>query len=511
MLRHAIRRLLWTLPTLLGISVLAFLLLSLVPDPTDSPTVQATMSPHDLAKRRRERFLDRPRFIDPAPTDVRLRATAAVAAIADDGPLAEEARHELARLGGAALPHVLPGLDALGPEPRTRVALALAPIARRMGLAQSEEASDPARSVAFWTRFWDDRSIEFRQAVVRSAVRRLARYGSEPRAVELHALDTFALAEVLAALELPHDAASLDRARALVAIAAHATDRPDLIGPAADFVAARQCVERWRAFWSVYGADYVVLAGPSRVVAMIVETRYGKWALGALTQRLGIGADGRPVLDELARRAPVTLTLVFGSIALGYAVALLAGSLGAASRQRGADYALVALILTIYALPTAIGAVLLARFADATAMPLFAGVVLLALTLVAAPSLQQRSALRAALEQEWVRAAVGRGSSRLRAAVVHALPSALLPLVTLAALEAPMALGGAFVVERVFGLDGLGEATLRAVAARDTSWLMAIALLASAAAAAGVILTDVAYELLDPSLRSAVLPRARRT
>ena len=78
LLRHAIRRLLWTFPTLLGVSVLAFLLLSFVPDPTDDPAVAAAMSPAALAARRRERFLDRPRFVEPAPLDVRSRAAAAV-------------------------------------------------------------------------------------------------------------------------------------------------------------------------------------------------------------------------------------------------------------------------------------------------------------------------------------------------------------------------------------------------------------------------------------------------
>ena len=92
LLRHAIRRLLWTFPTLLGVSVLAFLLLSFVPDPTDDPAVAAAMSPAALAARRRERFLDRPRFVEPAPLDVRSRAAAAVAAIVDGGPGAEAAR-----------------------------------------------------------------------------------------------------------------------------------------------------------------------------------------------------------------------------------------------------------------------------------------------------------------------------------------------------------------------------------------------------------------------------------
>jgi ABC-type dipeptide/oligopeptide/nickel transport system permease component len=93
---------------------------------------------------------------------------------------------------------------------------------------------------------------------------------------------------------------------------------------------------------------------------------------------------------------------------------------------------------------------------------------------------------------------------------VHGLRNALLPVVTLAVLEPPLALGGAFVIEHVFGLHGLGEATILAVRARDTNWLMALSIFTAAIAALGVIATDLAYVLIDPRLAHAVLSRRRR-
>jgi ABC-type dipeptide/oligopeptide/nickel transport system permease component len=129
---------------------------------------------------------------------------------------------------------------------------------------------------------------------------------------------------------------------------------------------------------------------------------------------------------------------------------------------------------------------------------------------VAAPARQARSALAFVLSKDFVRAAVARGASRTRAVVAHGLRNAMLPVVTLAALEAPIVLGGAFVVERVFGLPGLGEATIRAVAERDTSWLMALSIFTAAGAAVGVIVTDLAYAVIDPRLASAVFSRSGR-
>jgi ABC-type dipeptide/oligopeptide/nickel transport system permease component len=525
MLRHALRRLLWTLPTLFGVSVICFLVLSFVPDPTDDPRVAGALSHAEIARLRRERFLDLPRFINPAPRDVRVHALEAVAAIAaagegrtperSEGSIAhvtgaEIAAAEIRRLGGAALPHVLPALDGLAPEPRTRVALALAPVAARMRLPKAEEAADPARAVAFWTRFWDDRGIEFRAASVRSAVRRLVRYGSASRAAELRELDTFALDQVLDALEEPHDPATFEQARALIDLAADVAERDDRIAPGDGLPAARACVTRWKTFWNVYRSDYVVLAGPSRVAAMVIETRYGKWALGAVTHRFGVAAGGERVLDELTRRAPVTLTLVFGAIALAYALAIPLGALSAASRGRKTDLVIACAVLALAVVPTAVVAVFAAAHfggGGELALP----IAVLALALIAAPTRQQRSALAAVLSQDFVRAATARGAGRFRAIVVHGLRNALLPVVTLAALEPPMALGGAFVVERVFGLHGIGESTILAVQARDMSWLMALSIAAAGVAALGVIVTDLAYVLIDPRLGDAVLARKGRT
>ncbi|WP_438019264.1 ABC transporter permease subunit [Sorangium sp. So ce315] len=505
MLRHALRRLLWTLPTLVGVSLLTFFVLSFVPDPTDDPLLASSLSSAELARLRRERFLDLPRFVNLDPRDVRLRALEATRAIAAGGDGAAAAADELRRLGGAALPHILP-LDALAPEPRTRVALALAPVAARMGLPRAEEAADPAHAVAFWTRFWDDRGIEFRPASVRSAVRRLVRYGSASRAAELRELDTFALQPVIAALQPPRDAATLAQARALVDVAAHITEIDDRIAPGEDLAEARACVTRWKSFWNVYRSDFEVFSGPTRLAATVLDTRYGKWALGAVTHRLGVAATGEPVLDELARRAPVTLTLVFGAIALAYAVAVPLGALSAASRGRRSDSAIAAAVLTLAVLPTAVVAVAAALLSGG-ARSLLLPTCLIALSLIAAPTRQQRAALVAVLTQDFIRAARARGAGAARAIAVHGLRNSVLPVVTLAVLEPPMALGGAFVVERVFELHGLGELTLLAVQARDVSWLMAISIGAAGIAALGVIATDLAYVLVDPRLGPAVLSR----
>jgi ABC-type dipeptide/oligopeptide/nickel transport system permease component len=509
MLAHALRRLLWSFPALIGISIVTFLFLSYVPDITDDPAVIAGLTKAELSRLRRERFLDLPRFLNLAPRDVRTRADALVDAItaeATDAAARAEARAELARLGGAALPFVLPRLDALSPERRKDLALALAPIARRMGHA-SPDVDDPARAVAFWTRFWDDRGVEFRRASVRSAVGRLVRYGSTSRAADLYELDTFVLDDVLGVLGPPEDAGGVRRARALVEVAAHVTGRDDRIAPGDDVAAARACVERWQAYWAVYRSDFVADTGLARVADMALETRYGKWAYEAVTHRFGKSAAGAPVLDEIEARVPVTLLVVFGAIALAYTLAVPLGAIGALTRGRRIDNVLMLGVLLLYATPTAVIAMMARGLAGGKAL---AAIAILAPALVAAPTAQQRSALLLAMSQDYVRAAVARGSSERRAVLVHGLRNALVPIATLATLEGPMALGGAFVVERVLSLRGIGELTMLAVQQRDIAWLMAISMSAALIAAVFVVFADLAVGAVDPRLASAVLGRKGR-
>jgi ABC-type dipeptide/oligopeptide/nickel transport system permease component len=252
------------------------------------------------------------------------------------------------------------------------------------------------------------------------------------------------------------------------------------------------------------------MTGTSRLAATVLETRYGKWAFGAVTQRLGRGADGVPVLDAFILRAPITLAIVFGAIALAYAAGIPLGALAAATRGGKRDLTVACIVFGLYAIPTAVIAILVVRALPSSAAGIVAATVVLSLSLVAAPARQARSALAFVLSTDFVRAALSRGASHTRVVVVHGLRNALLPVVTLAALEAPIALGGAFVVERIFGLQGLGEATIRAVAERDTSWLMALSIFAAAAAAVGVVVTDLAYAIIDPRLTHSVFSGSRR-
>jgi ABC-type dipeptide/oligopeptide/nickel transport system permease component len=520
MLRYALRRTLWAIPTLFGISLVVFFVTTLVPDPAaDLPRraaalVAADPSAYDaLEEQRRRRFLDLPPAFNGHPDDVRTRALAAMRHVADDDASSALGSHQLARLGGAALPFVAPELDKLAPAARARVALALAPIGERMQVAPDDELEDANEAVLFWTRFWEDHALDFTGPALHRAVHRLVLHASDLRERDLVEVDTFALSEVIPAMSATDDREAI---RALAALASHATGRSGSIPFDADDDDLHRAVAGWQAWWQVHESDFVAYEGAPRVAAAILDTRYGKWILGAAAGHLGISAvDGLPIAEKLRTRAPLTLLLTLFALVASFALAVPVGALVAWWRGRPVDRTIAFVLFAAYSLPTFWTAQLLAHsyaFAARTGAPspegypwgrLTAPVIALSLASVAALSRYQRAATLETIVLDYVRTAKAKGASATRQVLVHALRNAMLPTVTLAGLQFPALLGGAFVVEEVFAVPGMGYETIRAVEAHDVPWLVAIALVTAVITTFALIASDVAYGALDPRLRGA--------
>jgi peptide/nickel transport system permease protein len=104
--------------------------------------------------------------------------------------------------------------------------------------------------------------------------------------------------------------------------------------------------------------------------------------------------------------------------------------------------------------------------------------------------------------EHYVLAARARGCSMSRAMWVHALPNALLPLVTVVGMSLPFLVSGSLVVEVVFAWPGMGRAMYEAALARDVPLLMGGTLVAATAVVAGNLAADVLYAVVDPRVRT---------
>jgi peptide/nickel transport system permease protein len=428
--------------------------------------------------RRISPFASLPPFFNRTPVGVRELSAVAVRAVARGGPSATPAASELARLGGAALPYVLPALDSLDPDSRVRVALALTPVALRMEVAAPEDLISGDQAVLFWTRFWQDRAIDFRAPAVQHLTTRLAERAIALRREDLIHVDTFALPALIDALgevTTEEDAARVER---LSSVLSHVTGVPALLPSDADTTQARRAVDTWRDFWELHGSEYSTLNGPRRLAATFAETQYGKWMADVLRGGLGRTRGGETALSLVERSLPTTLFLLLIGLGGGFSLAVAWARFERRASTLTSRYASVIAGTALAAIPCAT----FVRLLSSSHAGYVSAASLVMLTTAA-----------------WVSRHLSR--SALSPGHVAPLASAFAVSAPLGATYPPFVLSAIVLVELQFRLPGLGAAAARALGSGDVNAWMA----ASLALALATLLLRQTADLLRPRLT------ARRT
>jgi peptide/nickel transport system permease protein len=287
--------------------------------------------------------------------------------------------------------------------------------------------------------------------------------------------------------------------------------------------------------WHAPGGPAVGLLGEHAAAGQVEEVaaRYGLdrpglevwlgWMGRLLQGDLGLSwREQRPVLALILERLPVTLSLTIPAAALA---ALAGTALGVAASARPSrwpaacfaalhampGFVVAQVLVAVFALwlgllpvqgiadardPAAGGLALLAERARHLALPVLA----LALHQLCFTALLVRAGLRAEMRRPYVTAAMARGRSRGAARWHHALPNALLPVVTLTAVRLGSLVGGALVIEVAFALPGLGRLAVTAAVARDHPVVIGAVVVACAMAWVANLLADLATPLLDRRL-----------
>ena len=259
---------------------------------------------------------------------------------------------------------------------------------------------------------------------------------------------------------------------------------------------------------------------PDQFIAYIESTAQGD--LG-----LSFKYRGEPVTEVLGDRVWPTIIL-FG---IGEAIAIVVGlALGAyAGWKRGGsvDYIGNGLSLVLYSTPYfVIGMFLLVIFATALGWfptngmltvgatydsiwerlqdfgsHLFLPLVTVSIGLIGLYSILMRSSIIETLAEDYVQTARAKGLRDSRVLRDHALPNALLPAVTIVALQLGYVIAGAITAEIVFNWPGLGTLTVDALAARDYPVLQGIFLLLAISVVLANLAADILYGYLDPRVR----------
>jgi len=254
-----------------------------------------------------------------------------------------------------------------------------------------------------------------------------------------------------------------------------------------------------------------------------VWLQYGHWLGGVLHGDFGTSLrTGQPVAPMLLEALGRSLLLAALAIALMLALALPLGIVAALRRGKLADLAVSILSYVGVSLPEFVTATLVVlvladglKLLPATGyVPLtenlWEGLAHLALPvltvsviLIAHVSRMVRSELVDVLHSDYVRAARLKGLSRRTVLFGHALRNALLPTITIVALDVGYLLGGIIVVEEIFALPGLGRQLIVAIQARDLPAIQAGALIMAATYSAVNFLADIAYAWIDKRIQYA--------
>ncbi|QND45633.1 ABC transporter permease (plasmid) [Rhizobium lusitanum] len=250
--------------------------------------------------------------------------------------------------------------------------------------------------------------------------------------------------------------------------------------------------------------------------------QYWRWLFGLLQGNLGLSVTyGKPVLDIILERFPLTLELALLSMVIALLIGLPAGVFAATRNGKLSDLLVriaamvgqstpnfVLGLLIIYALSAGFGVLpTMGAFTPIWQDPLgnLGQMILPALTLgfafAASVTRVVRSAMLDVLSDDYVRTARSRGVLARGVIWRHALPNALIPVVTLSGVEFGYLLGGAVPVEQIYALPGLGRMVLDAILQRDYALVQGSVLFIAFNFMIVNLLVDLAYVALDPRVR----------
>jgi peptide/nickel transport system permease protein len=282
------------------------------------------------------------------------------------------------------------------------------------------------------------------------------------------------------------------------------------------------------------GDPAMALAGEDRDPAVIaflrqkyhldqpLPVRYALWVKGIAHGDLGESIRiKRPVFDLIEEKLPVTGELALLALLISFSIGIPAGIIAAVKSGTAIDYATTMAALWGLSIPNFwLGILLILLFSVELGLLPASGFVspgeslkqnLLTLVMpafvlgnafAAGMMRHTRSAMLQVLGMDYIRTARAKGLSQLSVVLRHGLRNALIPVVTLAALDFGALLSGAVLTEQVFTIPGFGKLIVDAVFNRDYAVVQGVVLCTAFAYILLNLFADIAYVVLNPRLRA---------
>lgn len=235
-----------------------------------------------------------------------------------------------------------------------------------------------------------------------------------------------------------------------------------------------------------------------------------------LISKLDMGkaySTGHPVASEILARFPVTFKLGILSVMVTLVLGVPLGILSATKQYSIADYSVTSLALVVAAIPNYV----LALFAllafsvklewlpisgletwDAWILPVAAN----SLGFVAVIARMTRTSMLEVIRQDYIRTARSKGLKESVIIRCHALPNALIPIVTVVGFQLSYILAGSIIVETIFSIPGMGMYIMGGINGRDYPIINGTVLVLSVGICVMNLLVDIAYAFIDPRIKA---------
>ena len=247
--------------------------------------------------------------------------------------------------------------------------------------------------------------------------------------------------------------------------------------------------------------------------------RYANWLGAALAGDLGFSRlYAKPVLDVIGPALGNTLTLLGLSFALSLAIGLPTGMAAALKPYSRVDYTVNLMAFAGISIPAFwLALLLIIAFAvNLGALPaggsgagtgfweqarhLVLPVATITIASVGGHTRYMRAAMIETLRQDYIRTARAKGAGRARVVLTHALPNAMIPVVTIVALDFGTLFSGALITETIFAYPGMGKLIFDSIMGNDFNVALVALLFATLLTISANLLADLAYAWLDPRI-----------
>ncbi len=260
-----------------------------------------------------------------------------------------------------------------------------------------------------------------------------------------------------------------------------------------------------------------------------IHVQYWLWLKKIATLDFGRSyKDNRPVIERIKERLPVTLQLNIISLLLTYLIAIPIGIYSSTHQHTSTDKAATVTLFVLYSLPSFWVATILILFfcggdylhwfpltglnslGAETMTPvhwlldrlwhLVLPVFCLTYAELAFVSRQMRAGMLETIRQDYICTARAKGQTEHAVVYRHALRNSLIPIVTLLGFLLPQMLGSSVIIESIFTVRGMGQLGFEAILFRDYPVVMAISTIAALLTLVGILISDICYALVNPTI-----------